>query len=59
MIKSMKGYAKGIATGIAVGTVVGCIGGRMMHNKKAVKKNAGKALRAVGDFLENVQYMMK
>lgn len=58
-MKSMKGYAKGIATGIAVGTAVGAIGGRLMNNKKAVKKNAGKALRAVGDFLENVQYMMK
>ena len=59
MMKSMRGYAKGMAAGIAVGAAVGAICGRMMHNKKAVKKNAGKALRAVGDFLDNVQYMMK
>ena len=37
-------FIKGAVTGMAIG---------------AVKKTAGKANRAVGDIMDNVQYMMR
>lgn len=31
----------------------------MRHRTKGLRKNTGKALRQMGDFIENVSYMMK
>ena len=53
-------FVKGIATGMAVGTAVGMIGNPFRASKRThVKKNAAKALRAVGELVQNAQYMMK
>jgi len=59
MTKSIVGFVKGVGTGIAAGMVVGAVGSRMMGKNKHFKKRAGKAMGAVGDFIDNVQYMMK
>ena len=53
------GIIKGIGGGLAAGMAVGFIGGQMMKNSKQMKKKAGKAMHAVGDLFENVQYMFK
>lgn len=57
-------FIKGVATGIAVGTAVGGVVNMVGHpmstrNRSHMKKNAVKALHAVGDLIQNVQYMMK
>ncbi len=54
------GFAKGMGTGLMLG-VVGSIAGSIAYrsNKKSFKKQAGKAVKAVGDFMDNVQGMMK
>lgn len=61
IMKRNSGYfAKGIGTGIAAGLALGVVGSQFVgKNKKGIKKNAGKAMHAVGDLLENVQYMFK
>lgn len=59
MSRNGSGFIKGIGTGLAVGAVVAAMGSSMMKNKKSLKRNAGKAIRAVGDIMDNVQYMMK
>lgn len=61
MMRSVGSFSKGIATGIVVGTAVGMIGKPMMNPRRRThaKKNASKALRAVGELVQNVQYMMK
>lgn len=50
---------KGVGAGMAVGLAAGVIGGAVMQNNKKVKKNTNKAVHAVEDFLDNVQYMFK
>ena len=50
---------KGVGTGIAIGVAVGTVGTALLRNNKGVKKKASRAIRAVGDVIDNVQYMMK
>lgn len=52
-------FIKGAAAGMAIGAVAATVGTAMIKNKKGFKKSAGKAIRAVGDIMENVQYMLK
>lgn len=53
------GVVKGIGTGLAAGMAVGFVGGQMVKNQKQVKRKANKAMHAVGDLFENVQYLFK
>lgn len=58
MTKGVMGFVKGAGMGIAVGCIAGAIGSSYMHtNKKGIKKNVGKALRSVGDLMDNVTGM--
>ena len=50
---------KGVGTGIAVGMVVGTVGTALLKGNKGAKKKASRAIRAVGDVIDNVQYMMR
>lgn len=59
MSKNTMGIIKGVGTGLAAGMAVGFVGSQMMKNQKQVKRKANKAMHAVGDLLENVQYMFK
>ena len=45
------------ALGVAVGCIAGAVGSRAMHGKKSLKKNVGKALRNVGELVDNVTGM--
>ena len=58
MTKGVMGFVKGAGMGIAVGCIAGAVGNMYRHsNKKGLKKNVGKALRNVGDFMDNVTNM--
>lgn len=55
MNRGVSGFMKGIGMGIAVGCVAGAMGNSYMKsNKKGLKKNVGRALRNVGDLVDNV-----
>jgi hypothetical protein len=60
MNRAIGTFTKGIATGMAVGTAVGMIARPMDIRKRArMKKNATKALHAVGEIISNAQNMMR
>ena len=51
------GVGRGVGMGVAVGCIAGAVGSRAMHGKKSLKKNVGKALRNVGEPVDNVTGM--
>lgn len=60
MNKMVGSFTKGIATGMAIGAAVSMIGNPMNARKRIrAKKNAQKAVRAVGELVQNAQYMFK
>ena len=59
MSRNAMNVAKGIGAGMVAGVMVGFVGSQMMKNEKKMKKKAGKAFSAVGDLIENAQYMFK
>lgn len=52
-----------VAKGVTAGAIIGTATYMMTHSKQKngvdMKKNAGKALKAVGTAIENVSYMLK
>lgn len=58
-----KSYMSSVVKGIAAGAVVGTATYMMSTAKKntgsKMKKNATKAMKAVGTVIENVSYLMK
>ena len=52
MNKNTIGLMKGIGTGLAAGS-------QLMSNQKQVKKKASKAAHAVGNLIDDVQYIFK
>lgn len=51
---------KGMGAGMMVGMVAGAAGDMMMRgNKKALKKKASKAVKAVGNVMTDVGNMIK
>lgn len=59
-MKSSGKFAKGIGAGVMMG-VAASIAGTIAYknNKKSFKKQAGKAVKAMGDLVDNVQGMIK
>ncbi len=58
--KAAANVAKGVVAGITAGVIVGYAGSRMMKkNPKQMKKNAGKAMNAMGDFISDISAMFK
>lgn len=55
----MSSVVKGLAAGAAIGTATYMVSQTKKKTANTVKKNAGKALKAVGTVIENVSYMMK
>lgn len=59
-MKDAKGFAKGAMLGIAAGTVMTAVGRVMMSNKKHhVQKGSTKAVKAVSDFVDGIQTMIR
>lgn len=55
-----KGFAKGAMVGIAAGAVMTTVGKMMMSGKKHhVQKGSAKAVRAVSDFVDGIQTMIR
>ncbi len=60
MNRGAMSFVKGVAAGMAVGAAVSMIGNPFENRKRTVlKKNAGKALKAIGGLMNNAQYLMK
>ncbi len=57
--KPVMNFVKGVGMGMAVGAIAGAVGQSMMHkNKRGIKKNVGKALRNMGELVDNVTGMI-
>ena len=59
---TVSSVVKGLAAGAVVGTATYMLAGSSMSKKRNahnLKKNAGKARKAVGTVIENVSYIMK
>lgn len=55
---SVMSFVKGTGIGIMMGSVAGMAGyGYMQTHKKGMKKNVSKALRNMGDLVDNVTGM--
>ena len=59
MYKGSMTLFKGIGIGIIGGMILGSYSKNMIGNNKVVKRRAGKAVHAVGDFIESVPYMFR
>lgn len=62
MSSKTSSFIKGMGTGMIAGAAVYTAGKMVISNKsakKTVTKGTSKALRAVGDFVEGVQTLMK
>ena len=56
---TMSSVVKGLTAGAVIGTATYMMTANKKKTSNTVKKNAGKALKAVGTVIENVSYMMK
>lgn len=55
---NMNNFYKGMLTGLIVGTTVSMITGPMEPKKvRVVKKNVGKAIRTVGQVIDEMGFM--
>ena len=62
MNKNTNSFLKGVGAGMVAGAAVITAGKMIMSNKNAkrsLSKGTSKAFRAVGDFVEGVQTLMK
>ncbi len=58
MTKGINRFVRGVGMGAMVGIAVGAVGSMYVRkNKKGLKKNIGKALRNVGDLVDDVSGM--
>lgn len=55
----MSSVVKGLAAGAVIGTATYMMTTGKKKSSSHMKRNAGKALKAVGTVIENVSYMMK
>jgi hypothetical protein len=54
-MNGMMKMVKGLGIGMALGCVAGAVGSYYLYdNRKGLKRNMGKALRSVGDLVDNV-----
>ncbi len=59
MTKQMSAVLKGVAVGSAIGAATYMMAGQSKKQGRSIKKNAGRAMQAVGDMIENVACMMR
>ncbi len=55
---SMSSLVKGIAVGAMTGAVVYAVSNSSSRQRHKVKTNAGKAIKAIGNVVEGISYMM-
>lgn len=49
---------KGIAMGVTVGAITYAVSSCSCRSKKKMKKNTGKAIKAIGSVVDGISYMM-
>ena len=59
MWRESSSWMKGLGIGIVGGVILGHCSRNMMGTNKTVKRKAGRAVHAVGDFIESVPYLFK
>lgn len=59
MYKETQGFVKGLGIGVAASVAAVTIGAKMMKENKHIKRDANKAMHAMGDVLNNVEHMFK
>lgn len=57
--KGVSSVVKGLAAGAVVGTAAYMMTSSKKKNGAKMKKNASRAMKAVGTVIENVSYLMK
>lgn len=55
----LSGFVKGTITGMIAGAAVVTVGKMMISDNRNISKGSGKAMKAVGDFIDGVQTMFK
>ncbi len=56
---SISGFVKGTLAGMIAGAAVVTVGKMMITDNRNISKGSGKAMKAVGDFIDGVQTMFK
>lgn len=59
MSKSNMNFVKGMGTGIAAGAVLMTVGRMVTKKGPSLAKGTSKAVRAVGDFVDGIQSMIR
>ena len=59
MVKSTMKVDKGVGIGMLAGAAAVTVGAALWKDKKHLKKNAGKALHAFGELVDNVEGMFR
>lgn len=57
--KSVSSFAKGTVAGMVAGAALLTVGKMVMENNRNLSKGSGKALKAVGDFMDGMHTMFK
>lgn len=56
---NMSSIAKGVSIGMTVGAITYAVANATKHDKKLLKSNTGKAMKAIGEVFEDVSSMMR
>ncbi len=56
---NMNSIVKGVSIGLTAGAIGYAFVNASSRDKRKLKSNAGKALHAIGDMVEGINYMMK
>lgn len=59
MNKNAVSFAKGVAAGMTAGAVAVTVGKAVITNRRNISKGSAKAVRAVGDFINGIQTIIK
>ena len=59
MYKETMGFVKGIGAGIVASVAVAAVGSQMMKNNRHLRRDAHRAMHAVGHAMQNVEHMFK
>ena len=59
MYKETMGFVKGIGAGIFASVAGAAVGSQMMKNNRHLRRDAHRAMHAVGNAMQNVEHMFK
>lgn len=59
MYKQTMSFVRGIGTGLVAGMALAKVGNQMMKNNRGFRRRSNKTLQAVGDLVNNLQYLFQ